>query len=309
MTEQNPFKWRHFQAEIILLCVRWYLRYALSYRDLEEMMSERGLCVDHTTVYRWVQRYAPELEKRCRPYLKACSDSWKVDETYIKIKKAWTYLYRAVDSEGNTLEFLLSPTRDAEAATRFFCKVLHSTVVSAPQACPSEEQGAQPTAPTVPTSMILTPRVINVDKNAAYPKAIADLKAAGVLPQHVELRQVKYLNNLIEQDHRFIKRLTKPGMGFFTFATAWRTLQGYEIMNILRKGQVQGVAKEMSEGRSHWFPRCLEWPCKKDGEEQPHPVSFFAISCNTTINSTKITSFNFRIYTIPPLILYFVWKG
>ncbi|GHO80238.1 IS6 family transposase [Ktedonobacter sp. SOSP1-85] len=243
MAEQNPFKWRHFQAEIILLCVRWYLRYALSYRDLEEMMSERGLCVDHTTVYRWVQRYAPELEKRCRPYLKACSDSWKVDETDIKIKKAWTYLYRAVDSEGNTLEFLLSPTRDAEAATRFFCKVLHSTVVSAPQACPSEEQGAQPTAPTVPTSMILTPRVINVDKNAAYPKAIADLKAAGVLPEHVELRQVKYLNNLIEQDHRFIKRLTKPGMGFFTFATAWRTLQGYEIMNILRKGQVQGVAK------------------------------------------------------------------
>jgi transposase, IS6 family len=243
MTEQNPFKWRHFQAEIILLCVRWYLRYSLSYRDLEEMMAERGLCVDHTTIYRWVQRYAPELEKRCRPYLKACNDSWKVDETSIKIKKVWTYLYRAVASEGNTLEFLLSPTRDAEAAKRFFCKALHATADSPPQARPSEEQVAQPMAPTVPNTTILTPRVINVAKNAAYPKAIADLKAAGVLPQHVELRQVKYLNNLIEQDHRFIKRLTKPGMGFFSFETAWQTLQGYEMMNMLRKGQVQGVVK------------------------------------------------------------------
>ena len=206
-------------------------------------MRERGLEVDHTTIYRWVQHYAPELEKRSQPHLQATNDSWRVDETYIKIKGTWTYLYRAIDSEGNTLEFLLSPTRDAEAATRFFCKVLHSTVVSAPHARPSEEQGAQPMAPTVPTSMRLAPRVINVDKNAAYPKAIADLKAAGVLPQHVELRQVKYLNNLIEQDHRFIKRLTKPGMSFFTFETAWRTLQGFEIMNMLRKGQVQGVAK------------------------------------------------------------------
>ena len=97
MTEQHPFKWRHFEAEIILLCVRWYLRYALSYREMEEMMWERGLRVDHTTIYHWVQRYAPELEKRCRPHLKACTASWKVDETYIKIKKAWMYLYRAVD--------------------------------------------------------------------------------------------------------------------------------------------------------------------------------------------------------------------
>jgi transposase-like protein len=238
MTEQTPFKWRHFQAEIILLCVRWYVRYALSYRDLEEMMLERGLHVDHTTIYRWVQRYAPELEKRCRPHLKACNDSWKVDETYIKIKKVWFYLYRAVDSEGNTLEFLLSPTRDAEATKRFFCKALHATTDSTPQTLPRKERVAS--ADSITTSV---PRVINVDKNAAYPKAIADLKAAGVLPEHVELRQVKYLNNLIEQDHRFIKRLTKPGMGFFSFETAWRTLQGYEIMHMMRKGQLQGVAK------------------------------------------------------------------
>src|SRR6266700_1900825 len=100
MTEQCPFKWRHFQSNIILLCVRWYLRYALSYRDLEEMMQERGLFVDHTTIYRWVQHHAPELEKRARPHLRACNDSGRVDEPSIKIKKVWMYLYRAVDSEG-----------------------------------------------------------------------------------------------------------------------------------------------------------------------------------------------------------------
>jgi transposase, IS6 family len=203
MVKQNPFKWRHFQADIILLCVRWYLRYTLSYRDLEEMMTERGLSVDHTTIFRWVQRYAPELEKRCRPHLKACNDSWKVDETYIKIRKTWFYLYRAVDSEGNTIEFLLSPTRDAEAATDFFLKALHSTADGAPQAHPLKEKVSQPA--TTDNPAIGVPRVINVDKNAAYPKAVADLKAAGVLPEPVALRQVKYLNNLIEQDHRFIQ--------------------------------------------------------------------------------------------------------
>jgi transposase, IS6 family len=243
MNQQNPFKWRHFEAEIILLCMRWYLRYALSYRDLEEMMRERGLLVDHTTIYRWVQRYAPELEKRCRPHLKATTDSWKVDETYIKVRKTWMYLYRAVDSQGNTLEFLLSPTRDAEAAKRFFVKALHSTAGSAPQARLVEDQVTQPTAAADSNTTTSAPRVINVDKNAAYPRAIADLKASGTLPESVELRQVKYLNNLIEQDHRFIKRLVKPGMGFFSFESAWRTLQGNEVMNMMRKGQVRGVGK------------------------------------------------------------------
>jgi IS6 family transposase len=164
-----------------------------------------------------------------------------VDETSIKIKKVWFSLYRAVDSEGNTLEFLLSPTRDAEAATRFFLKALPSTADVAPQAHRVEEQMAQ--TATAANSATLAPRVINVDKNAAYPKAIAELKASGALPEAVELRQVKNLNNLIEQDHRFIKRLTKPGMGFFSFETAWQTLQGYEAMNMIRKGQVQGVKK------------------------------------------------------------------
>jgi transposase-like protein len=100
---ENPFKWRHYEGEIILLCVRWYLRYALSYRDLEEMMSERGLRVVHTTIYRWVQRFAPELEKRMRPHLKQSNDSWRVDETYVKVRGQWMYLYRAVDSSGQTL--------------------------------------------------------------------------------------------------------------------------------------------------------------------------------------------------------------
>src|SRR5258708_35665083 len=177
------------------------------------MMAERGLTVDHSTIYRWVQRYAPELEKRCRPHLKACNDSWKVDETYIKVKKVWVYLYRAVDSMGNTLEFLLSPTRDAEAAKRFFAKALRTSAGSTPQARPSKENMARPAA-SAATTIPSVPRVINTDKNAAYPKAIAELKAAGILPEHVELRQVKYLNILIEQDHRFIKRLVKPGLVF-----------------------------------------------------------------------------------------------
>jgi transposase, IS6 family len=159
----------------------------LRYRDLEELMAERGLSVDHSTIYRWVQRYAPELEKRCRPHLKACNDSWRVDETYIKIKKVWMYLYRAVDTFGNTLSVLLSPTRDAEAAKRFFVKALHCPAGSAPQTPTVEKQVTQSTTPADPDAAQLAPRVINVDKNAAYPKAIAELKAAGMLAEAVEL--------------------------------------------------------------------------------------------------------------------------
>lgn len=167
--------------------------------------------------------------------------SLRVDETYIKIKKVWTYLYQAVDSQGNTLEFLLSPTRDAEAAKRFFLKALPSLAGSAPQVHPFEKQVAEPTAAANPVTP--TPRVINVDKNAAYPKAMAELKAAGQLPESVELRQVKYLNNMVLFDHRFIKRLVKLGMGFFSLESAWRTLQGYERMHMIRKGQMRGVEK------------------------------------------------------------------
>jgi IS6 family transposase len=218
MDTGNAFKGRHSTGEIILLCVRWYLRYSLSYRDLEEMMLERGLKVDHSTICRWVLAYAPELEKRVKPQLKPTNDSWRVDETYIKVKGQWLYQYRAVDSDGNTLDFRLSATRDAEAATAFFEKTL----------------GAPHT---------VQPRVITVDKNAAYPKAVQTLKALAHLAADCELRQVKYLNNLIEQDHRFIKRRTRPGLGFFAFDTALRTLAGFETMNMVRKGQVKGVDK------------------------------------------------------------------
>lgn len=219
-TKHRPklFKWRHFEPQIILLCVRWYLRYSLSYRDVEEIMTERGLPIDHTTIYRWVQRYAPILEKKCRARLKPTNASWRIDETYIKVKGQWMYLYRAVDSDGNTVEFMLSQKRDAQAAKRFFRKALRARH-------------------TVP------PRVINVDRNPSYPKAINKLKRKGTLPKGCELRPIKYLNNLIEQDHRFIKRRTNPGMGFWSFDTALHTLQGYEATNQLRKGQVRGTTR------------------------------------------------------------------
>jgi IS6 family transposase len=216
MRDPSLFKWRHFEAEIILCAVRWYLRYALSYRDVEELMHERGVSVDHTTVFRWVQRYAPELERRCRPLLKATNDSYRVDETYIKIKKQWSYLYRAVDSTGATLDFMLSATRDADAAERFFRQMLQ-------------------------VAHTRTPRVITVDKNPTYPLAFEALQHDGSLPETCLLRQCKYLNNVVEQDHRFIKRRVGPGLGFGAFATARRTIQGYEAMHMIRKGQLEGI--------------------------------------------------------------------
>lgn len=182
-------------------------------------MAERGLNVDHTTVYRWVQVYAPQLEKRCRPHLCSTNGSWRVDETYIKVKAGWKYLYRAVDSTGNTLDFLLCAKRNCKAAKRFLSKALKS-------------------------NRHLAPRVINVDKNPAYSKAVRELITANKLPNTCKLRQNKYLNNRVEQDHRFIKRLTNPGMGFGSFNTARKTLKGYEIMNMIHKGQIVGVEKK-----------------------------------------------------------------
>jgi transposase-like protein len=142
VTKPRPaeFKWRQFEPQVILMAVGWYLRFSLSYRDVEELVRERGLSVDHVTVWRWVQRYAPEIERRLRPHLKPTNKSWRVDETYIRVKGKWTYLYRAVDSTGASIDFLLSARRDAAAAKRFFQKALSS--------------------PNHPT-----PRVINVDKN------------------------------------------------------------------------------------------------------------------------------------------------
>lgn len=224
MSTPSLFKWRHFLPEIILINVRWYCRYPLSYRDLEEMMAERGIEVDHSTINRWVLKYAPELDKRIRPHLQSTNDSWRVDETYIKVKGQWKYLYRAVDSDGNTLDFLLSAKRDARAAERFLRKTLNASHTQAP-------------------------RVINVDKNAAYPPAVNELKADEQLSETTELRQVKYLNNQVEQDHRFIKRLTLAGMGFGSFNTARQTLRGMEAMNMIRKGQV--AVADKGDVRAH----------------------------------------------------------
>jgi transposase, IS6 family len=198
--------------------VRWYLRYALSDRDVEERLRERGICVDHTTVCRWVQRYAPELDKRCRLWLKATNDAYRVDATDITSKKPWSYLYRTVDATGATLDFILSSTRDAEAAERFV------------------RQGLQ-------ASPTLLPRVITVDKHAAYPSAFEVLQHDSILPETCLLRPCTYLNTMVAQDHRLAKRLVKPGMGFGAFTTAQRTMQSYEAMHRLRTGQLEGVAK------------------------------------------------------------------
>ncbi len=212
----QPFKGRQFTAEVILWAVRWYLMFPISYRDLELMLADRGVDVDHTTLFRWIQAYAPEIEKRLRPHLRRSNGSWRVDETYIRVKGRWMYLYRAVDSRGQTIDFLLSAKRDAAAAERFFRRAL----------------GQPHTA---------SPRTITVDKNPAYPRAVAEMKDDGELWRFSRLRRAKFLNNIVEQDHRRVKRLVRPGLGFGGFRTARRTLAGYEAMAMVRKGQVRGI--------------------------------------------------------------------
>ena len=210
------FKGRHFTSEVILWALRWYLAFPISYRDLAAMLSDRGVTVDHTTLFRWVQTYAAGLEQRVRRHLRLCTGSWRVDETYIKVRGVWTYLYRAVDSLGPTIDFLLSARRDAAAAKRLFRKAR-----------------AQPHT--------VNPRTITVDKNPAYPRAVADMKRAGELWRFSRLRQCKYLNNIVEQDHRRIKRLVRPGLGFGSLQTARATIAGYEAMAMIRKGQLRDI--------------------------------------------------------------------
>ncbi|MFC1459454.1 IS6 family transposase [Microvirga arabica] len=222
---KNPFKGRQFTAEIILWAVRWYLQFPISYRDLACMLSDRGVQVNHTTLFRWIQAYAPELDKRVRPHLRMTNGSWRVDETYIRVKGEWVYLYRVVDATGQTIDFLLSPKRDAAAARRFFRKAL-----------------GQPHT--------VNPRTITVDRNAAYPVAIMAMKGAGEIWRFAKLRQVKFLNNIVEQDHRRIKRLVRPGLGFKSFTTASRTIAGYEVMAMISKGQVASApANDMGTQR------------------------------------------------------------
>ncbi|MFJ8265937.1 IS6 family transposase [Peribacillus asahii] len=220
MENQNLFKWKHYQPDIILLTVRWYLRYNLSFRNVVDMMEERGLSMAHTTIMRWVHQYGPELDNRVRRHLKPTNDSWRVDETYIKVKGQWMYLYRAVDSKGNTIDFYLSKTRDKKAAKRFFKKALRSFHAS-------------------------KPRVITVDKNPAYPIAIEELKKEKALPDRMQLRQQKYLNNIVEQDHRFIKKRVRSMLGLKTFRTAKQIICGVEAMHMLKKGQLQQGVKSV----------------------------------------------------------------
>ena len=174
-----------------------------------------GTCpVDHSTIYRWVRRYAPEIEKRLRwQWRRPQSTTWRVDETYIKVRGQWTYLYRAVDKHGNTIDFYLSPTRNAKAAKRFLGKTLNGL------------KGWE------------KPEIINTDKAPTYGIAISELKAEGKCPEKTVHRQVKYLNNVIEADHGKLKQLIRPVRGFKTLKTAYATIMGFEVMRALRKGQ------------------------------------------------------------------------
>jgi transposase, IS6 family len=205
------FKRRRFPVEIILLCVRWYCKYGISYRDLAEMMTERGVNVDPSTIFRWVQRYAPEIEKRVRPYQGPRSGSWRIDETYVRVGGKWKYLFRAIDKHGQLIDFMLSDRRNTSAAYRFLRRAVR-TMSGYP-----------------PSSM--TP-----DKLASYPKAIRRLQREGLLSKDPEHRTSKYLNNVIEADHGALKRVIRPTRGFQRMRTASATLRGFEVMRMIRPG-------------------------------------------------------------------------
>jgi IS6 family transposase len=203
------FRWRQTAPELILCAVRWYLRYSLSLRDV----AERGLAADHTTIRRWVQGYGPELEQRLRSHLKPTNKSWRVDETYILLKGRWCYLYRAIDSTGATIDFVLSAWRDAAPDERSFREALSDR--SHPQS-----------------------RIINTDKARLYDSAIAVVKAGGTLRRHCQHRPVQYLDNTLEEDHRAIKRRVKAKESFPEFQAARRTTAGYcsPSAQVLRSG-------------------------------------------------------------------------
>ena len=181
--------------------------------------------MDHTTIFRWVQKYAPEINKRIRPHLKMSGTSYRIDETYIKVGTNCKYLYRAIDSTGQTIEFMLSTKRDIFAAKRFFKKMMRA-------------------------DHRRLPFTISVDKNAAYPEAFTTSQNEKVLPHDCKLRRVKYLNNIIEQDHRFIKKRVRACLGYRSFDTAERTIQGVEAINMMRKGQVKRLDRRDTMGRA-----------------------------------------------------------
>ena len=203
------FKGSQFEREIILWAVRWYVAYPISYRQLEEMMGERGVAVDHSMLNRWVIKYAPEFEKVFRHRQCPVGRSWRLDETYVKIKGKSADLYRAVDKEGHTIDFLLTPTRDRDAAEAFLRKAIRS-------------QGL--------------PEKITIDKSGSNTAAIQHYNQTHRTA--IVLRHSKYLNNMVEQDHRSVKRLTRPMLGFKSFWSARCTIAGIEVMPAIRKGQL-----------------------------------------------------------------------
>jgi putative transposase len=202
------FRGAHFEAQIILFCVRWYVAYPLSYRHLEEMMQERGVSVDHSTINRWVIKYSPQLEQAMRGHKRPIGKSWHLDETYVKVKGEWMYLYRAVDGAGQTVDFLLTSRRDHRAARRFLQRAIRSCGV---------------------------PEKMTIDQSRANKAAIESYNAEQ--DTGIGICQAKYLNNQIEQDHRAIKRITRPMPGFKWFRAARRTLAGIKLMHMIRKEQ------------------------------------------------------------------------
>src|SRR5215813_7431293 len=179
------FKGSQFERGIIMWAVRWYVAYPISYRQLEEMMGERGVAVDHSTLNRWVIKYAPECEKQFRRRQCPVGRSWRMDETYVKIKGKWAYLYRAVDKAGHTIDFLLTPNRDRDAAEAFLRKAICT-------------QGL--------------PEKITIDKSGANTAAIMHYNKTHRTA--IIIRHSKYLNNIVEQDHRAVKRIACPMLGF-----------------------------------------------------------------------------------------------
>ena len=202
----------HYPLEVMLVCVRWYVAYPLSLRHIEEMMQERGVFVDHTTVHRWAMKVLPVLTAVFRRRKRAVGRSWRLDETYIKVSGVWKYLYRAVDKEGDTVDFLLTATRDKAAARRFLERAI---------------------------ALHGEPAKISIDKSGANAAAIESLK--GETGVEIEVRQSKYLNNLVEQDHRAVKRITRPMMGFKSFCTASIIIAGIETMHMIKKGQLRSA--------------------------------------------------------------------
>ena len=218
------FDKRQFAAEIIVACVRWYLRFSLSLRDVEELMAERGLSVDHTTVWRWTQTYAPELQRRLRGQLKPKGSTWHIDETFVRISGRWMCLFRAVDSGGQTVDFYLSETRDCEAAKCFLQRAL---------ANPDNRP----------------PHVFARDRLRSYPAAIRDLQNEGQLHRRCRHRTRLYANNCIESDHRHVKRRLRAMQGPRTPAMASAVIAGIEAVQMIRKGQVLGITRSNLSGQ------------------------------------------------------------